>query len=96
VLFVLVADDIDKNIVGAEAATEEASRQLVKADKSQKSGSNIVSLLQAKQMTSQWLDDDGLMSIMLLDMVLLMCELTVVVVALACCDVKKKLSSLMM
>lgn len=88
-LFVLVADDIDKNIVGAEAATEEASRQLVKADKSQKSGSNIVSLLQAKQTTSQWLDDDGLMSIMLLDMVLLMCELTVVVVAAACCDVKK-------
>jgi hypothetical protein len=53
VLFVLVADDIDKNIVGAEAATEEASRQLVKADKSQKSGSNIVSWLQAKQTTSQ-------------------------------------------
>jgi hypothetical protein len=89
VLFVLVADDIDKNIIGAEAATEEASQQLVKADKSQKSGSNIVSLLQAKQTTSQWLDDDGLMSIMLLDMVLLMCELTVVVAAAACCDVKK-------
>ncbi len=88
-LFVLVADDIDKNIIGAEAATEEASRQLVKADKSQKSGSNIVSLLQAKQTTSQWLDDDGLMSIMLLDMVLLMCELTVFVAAAACCDVKK-------
>ncbi len=88
-LFVLVADDIDKNIIGAEAATEEASQQLVKADKSQKSGSNIVSLLQAKQTTSQWLDDDGLMSIMLLDMVLLMCELTVVVAAAACCDVKK-------
>ncbi len=88
-LFVLVADDIDKNIVGAEAATEEASQQLVKADKSQKSGSNIVSLLQAKQTTSQWLNDDGLMSIMLLDMVLLMCKLTVAVVTAACCDVKK-------
>jgi syntaxin 7 len=37
--------DIDKNIVGAEAATEEASQQLVKADKSQKSGSNIASLI---------------------------------------------------
>jgi syntaxin 7 len=38
-------DDIDKNIVGAEAVTEEASRQLVKADKSQKSGSNIACLI---------------------------------------------------
>jgi hypothetical protein len=45
-------------------------------------------LLQAKQTTSQWLNDDGLMSIMLLDMVLLTCELTVVAAA-ACCDVKK-------
>jgi syntaxin 7 len=37
-------DEIDKNVVGAEAATDQATHQLAKAEESQKSGSNIVSL----------------------------------------------------
>lgn len=36
------ADDIDSNVSGAEAATEQANRQLVKAATSQKSGTTIV------------------------------------------------------
>ena len=35
-------DDIDSNVSGAEAATEQANRQLVKAATSQKSGTTIV------------------------------------------------------
>jgi syntaxin 7 len=35
-------DDIDSNVQGAEAATEQANRQLVKAAKSQKSGTTLV------------------------------------------------------
>ena len=36
------ADDIDSNVSGAEAATEQANRQLAKAATSQKSGTTIV------------------------------------------------------
>lgn len=36
------ADDIDSNVQGAEAATEQANRQLAKAAKSQKSGTTLV------------------------------------------------------
>ena len=37
------ADDIESNVSGAEAATEQANRQLAKAATSQKSGTTIVS-----------------------------------------------------
>ncbi|KAH9541556.1 hypothetical protein CY35_14G071000 [Sphagnum magellanicum] len=38
-------DEIDKNVVGAEAATDQATHQLAKAQESQKSGSNIACLI---------------------------------------------------
>lgn len=38
-------DDIDSNVQGAEAATEQANRQLVKAAKSQKSGTTLTCLI---------------------------------------------------
>lgn len=39
----VLADDIDSNVEGAQAATEQANRQLVKAATSQKSGTTMVS-----------------------------------------------------
>lgn len=41
------ADDIDNNVQGAEAATEQANRQLAKAAKSQKSGTTLVIIAHA-------------------------------------------------
>ncbi|KAG0617451.1 hypothetical protein M758_5G190500 [Ceratodon purpureus] len=38
-------DDIDSNVQGAEAATEQANRQLAKAAKSQKSGTTLTCLI---------------------------------------------------
>lgn len=39
------ADDIDNNLQGAEAATEQGNRQLAKAATSQKSGTTMVIIL---------------------------------------------------
>lgn len=39
------ADDIDNNVQGAEAATEQSNRQLAKAAASQKSGNTMVIII---------------------------------------------------